>query len=79
MNDTVKIDLATGKISDFIEFDTGVIAMVTGGRNVRFIGSYCADALVDYYRWAVSVSLFTESAMMVASTLFTSYVPHDFR
>jgi ribosomal protein S4E len=34
VNDTVKIDLATGKITDFIKFDTGVIAMVTGGRNM---------------------------------------------
>jgi len=38
VNDTVKIDLATGKISDFIEFDTGVIAMVTGGRNMGRVG-----------------------------------------
>jgi small subunit ribosomal protein S4e len=28
VNDTIKIDLTTGKISDFIKFDTGVIAMV---------------------------------------------------
>lgn len=34
VNDTVKIDLATGKISDFIKFDTGVIVMITGGRNM---------------------------------------------
>merc|ERR1711881_422115 len=38
VNDTVKIDLATGKITDFIEFDTGVIAMVTGGRNQGRVG-----------------------------------------
>jgi hypothetical protein len=38
VNDTVKIDLATGKISDFIRFDTGVIAMVTGGRNMGRVG-----------------------------------------
>ena len=34
----MKIDLATGKISDFIRFDTGVIAMVTGGRNMGRVG-----------------------------------------
>jgi small subunit ribosomal protein S4e len=34
VNDTVKIDLATGKITDFIKFDTGVIATITGGRNM---------------------------------------------
>jgi len=38
VNDTVKIDLATGKISDFIKFDTGVIAMATGGRNLGRVG-----------------------------------------
>lgn len=38
VNDTVKIDLSTGKIADFIRFDTGVIAMVTGGRNMGRVG-----------------------------------------
>lgn len=38
VNDTVKIDLATGKITEFIKFDTGVIAMVIGGRNMGRVG-----------------------------------------
>ncbi|KAI9760572.1 MAG: hypothetical protein M1835_000142 [Candelina submexicana] len=38
VNDTVKIDLATGKIVDFIRFDTAVIAMATGGRNMGRVG-----------------------------------------
>jgi small subunit ribosomal protein S4e len=38
VNDTVKLDLTTGKITDFIRFDTGVIAMVTGGRNMGRVG-----------------------------------------
>jgi len=38
VNDTVKVDLATGKITDFIKFDTGVIVMVTGGRNMGRVG-----------------------------------------
>jgi len=38
VNDTVKVDLATGKITDFIKFDTGVIAMATGGRNMGRVG-----------------------------------------
>ena len=38
VNDTVKIDLASGKITDYIKFDTGVIAMVTGGRNMGRVG-----------------------------------------
>lgn len=38
VNDTVKIDLATGKITDFIKFDAGAIAMITGGRNTGRVG-----------------------------------------
>jgi len=38
VNDTVKIDLASGKIVDYIKFDTGAIAMVTGGRNMGRVG-----------------------------------------
>ena len=38
VNDTVKIDLSTGKISEFIRFDTAVIAMATGGRNMGRVG-----------------------------------------
>ncbi|ONM00998.1 40S ribosomal protein S4-3 [Zea mays] len=35
-NDTIKIDLETNKIMDFIKFDVG--NMVTGGRNTRRVG-----------------------------------------
>jgi len=38
VNDTVKINLATGKIEDFVKFDTGVIAIATGGRNMGRVG-----------------------------------------
>ena len=34
----MKIDLSTGKITDFIRFDTGVVAMATGGRNMGRVG-----------------------------------------
>ncbi|CCE78901.1 Piso0_000935 [Millerozyma farinosa CBS 7064] len=37
-NDTVKIDLATGKIDDYVKFDTGKLVMVTGGRNMGRVG-----------------------------------------
>jgi len=37
-NDTVKIDLETGKVVDFIKFDLGNLVMVTGGRNRGRIG-----------------------------------------
>jgi len=38
VNDTVKIDIATGKITDFIKFDNGNLAMIIGGRNLGRIG-----------------------------------------
>jgi len=38
VNDTVKIDLTTGKVSSFIKFDSGNVVMVTGGRNLGRVG-----------------------------------------
>jgi len=38
INDTVKIDIATGKAVDFVKFDNGNLAMITGGRNLGRIG-----------------------------------------
>jgi len=37
--DTVKIDLATGKVTDFVKFEVGNTVMVTGGRNTGRIGT----------------------------------------
>jgi len=37
-NDTVKIDIASNKIVDFVKFDNGNLAMITGGRNLGRIG-----------------------------------------
>ncbi|EFJ26570.1 hypothetical protein SELMODRAFT_148442 [Selaginella moellendorffii] len=38
-NDTIKIDLETGKIKEFIKFDVGNVVMVTGGRNRGRVGT----------------------------------------
>jgi len=38
VNDTVKIDLETGKITDYVRFDVGNLVMVTMGRNLGRIG-----------------------------------------
>lgn len=38
VNDTVKVDLETGKIVDFLKFETGNLIMVTGGRNAGRVG-----------------------------------------
>jgi len=37
-NDTVKVDIATGKIEDFIKFDSGNLCMITGGHNLGRVG-----------------------------------------
>lgn len=38
VNDTVKVDLATNKITDFVKFDIGNLVMITAGRNLGRIG-----------------------------------------
>merc|ERR1712013_941631 len=38
VDDTVKIDLATGKIIDFIKFETGNLVIITRGRNAGRVG-----------------------------------------
>ncbi|OWB60069.1 hypothetical protein B5S31_g1702 [[Candida] boidinii] len=38
VNDTVKIDLESAKVTDFLKFDTGKLVMVTGGRNLGRVG-----------------------------------------
>lgn len=38
VNDTVKIDIESGKITSFVKFDTGNLCVVTGGRNIGRIG-----------------------------------------
>nr|ABR23501.1 ribosomal protein S4 [Ornithodoros parkeri] len=39
VNDTVKVDQATGKIDDYIKFDSGNVCMVTGGHNLGRVGT----------------------------------------
>ncbi|QRV74292.1 ribosomal family S4e [Ceratobasidium sp. AG-Ba] len=39
VNDTVKFDLTTGKITDYVKFDTGNLVMITGGRNMGRAGT----------------------------------------
>jgi len=38
VNDTVQVDIATGKIKDSIKFDTGNVCMITGGHNLGRVG-----------------------------------------
>jgi len=37
--DTIQLDLATGKIKDYLKFDTGNLCMITGGRNLGRVGT----------------------------------------
>merc|ERR1711918_253524 len=37
--DTVKLDLETGKVSDFVKFETGNLAMISGGKNTGRVGT----------------------------------------
>ncbi|KAK9475252.1 40S ribosomal protein eS4 [Dipodascopsis tothii] len=38
VNDTVKIDIESGKITSFVKFDTGNLCVATGGRNIGRVG-----------------------------------------
>ncbi|KAF0685085.1 Aste57867_22959 [Aphanomyces stellatus] len=40
VNDTVKIDLETGKVVDFIKFEAGNLVMITRGRNTGRVGIF---------------------------------------
>ena len=39
VNDTVRIDISSGKINDFVSFDVGNLVMVIGGRNLGRVGT----------------------------------------
>jgi len=39
VNDTIQLDIASGKITDFIKFDSGNLCMVTGGHNLGRVGT----------------------------------------
>ncbi|CAG9333410.1 unnamed protein product [Blepharisma stoltei] len=39
INDSIKLDLATGEISDFVKMEMGNLVMVTGGKNTGRVGT----------------------------------------
>ena len=39
VNDTVMLDLETGKVTDFCKFDVGNVVMCTGGANCGRVGT----------------------------------------
>lgn len=38
MDDTVVIDITTGKVTDYVKFDAGNLCMITGGHNMGRVG-----------------------------------------
>lgn len=38
VNDTVKVDISTGKMTDFVHMDVGNLVMITGGKNLGRVG-----------------------------------------
>jgi len=38
VNDTIRLDLASNKIEDYIKFDSGNLVMITGGHNLGRVG-----------------------------------------
>ena len=38
VNDTIKVDIETGKMSEFVKFETGNLAMISGGKNTGRVG-----------------------------------------
>eukprot|EP01135_Chromosphaera_perkinsii_P009917 Nk52_evm10s1967 gene=Nk52_evmTU10s1967 len=39
VNDTVKFDVASGKMTDCVKFETGNLVMITGGQNIGRVGT----------------------------------------
>jgi small subunit ribosomal protein S4e len=38
VNDSVRVEIATGRVLDFLKFENGALAMITGGHNVGRVG-----------------------------------------
>lgn len=38
VNDTIRLNLESGKIEDYIKFDSGNLVMITGGHNLGRVG-----------------------------------------
>merc|ERR1719440_1219654 len=38
VNDTVKVDIESNKVVDFVKFETGNLAMISGGKNTGRVG-----------------------------------------
>merc|ERR1712098_213784 len=47
VHDTCVVDIATGKITSHIKFDSGMLCMITGGHNLGRVGSSCTVIVIQ--------------------------------
>lgn len=65
VDDTVKVDIATGKVIDFIKFDIGKLAMITRGRNTGRVGTI---TLVEKHPGSFDIITLRDTAGQTFST-----------
>lgn len=65
VDDTVKVDIATGKVIDFIKFDIGKLAMITRGRNTGRVGTI---TLVEKHPGSFDIVTLRDTAGQTFST-----------
>ena len=77
VNDTVMLDLETGKVKDFIKFDIGQLCMATGGHNRGRVGTIVHK---EKHKGSFDIVLVRDSAGQEFATrypLFFSISPHS--
>jgi ribosomal protein S4E len=65
VDDVVKVDIATGKMVDFIKFDIGKLAMITRGRNTGRVGTV---TLVERHPGSFDIVTLRDTAGQTFST-----------
>ncbi|RYY87777.1 hypothetical protein EON63_03490 [archaeon] len=59
MDDVVKVDVATGKVVDFIKFEVGKLAMITKGRNTGRVGKFIVTPRTSYVILYITTTTYT--------------------
>jgi len=65
VDDVVKVDIATGKVVDFIKFEIGKLAMITRGRNTGRVGTV---TLVEKHPGSFDIVTLRDTAGQTFST-----------
>lgn len=71
VNDTIKIDIATGKMTDMLKFEIGNLCMITQGRNTGRVGTI---ASVEKHAGSFDIVYIKDSA----GHLFATRLPNVF-